>query len=147
MAEPIAFGTVGSSTALNKNEDIIVVRNTSGATIADGSIVCYDLVTDDNGTSVVLPAAGNLEMVAGILMQELADDEYGRCMRRGNYDTARVLGHASLLKGTRLKIVAGQRYVTYDAAAVAAGSAPAAIVAREDWTTVSDGAKKVAIRL
>jgi len=144
MAEPMVFGN--EHVNLRPSEDIITVKNTSGSEIAAGAFVCYDVATDDNMTSVVLPSSTNIEMLAGILMDTLADDACGRCMRRGQYDTAYVLGHASLTKGDTLKLVAGQRYATY-AAAPTASASPGTIVAREDWTTTSEAAKKVYIRL
>ena len=131
---------------IEAEQKIISVKNTSGSEIAAGAFVCYDVATDDNFTSVILPDSTNIELPAGILMDTLADDEVGRCLVRGPYDTAFVLGHASLTKGDSLKLVASQRYCTYDGAPAAA-KAPGAIVAREDWTTTSEAAKKVYIRL
>lgn len=144
MSQPVVFGNENFN--LNKFEEIIYVKNTSGASIAAGAVVCYDVATDDNMTSVILPSAANIEMVAGILLDTLADDAVGRCMRRGYYNSTFVLGHVSLGQGDRLKAVAGQRYLTYDAEA-AAGPTPAAFVAREAYTTAAEAAKKVYINL
>jgi len=108
--DPTLFGNA-ITTALNKDEEIIIVRNTSGSTINAGSVVCYDLVTDDNFTSVILPYFRNLNCPAGILMDTLADDETGRCLKRGFYDTAYVYGSPLMAIGSKLEPVHAARYL------------------------------------
>ena len=144
MAEPLVYGT--QHVNMIPDNDDIYVKNGSGSSIAAGAFVCYDVATADDGYTVILPDSTNIELPAGILLDTIASGAVGRCRRRGNVDTAYVLGHASLTKGDSLKLVASQRYCTYDGAPAAA-KAPGVIVAREDWTTTSEAAKKVYIRL
>ena len=107
--QPMVYGNAVTTT-LNKDEHVVTVRNTSGSSIAAGAFVCYDVGTDDNFTSVVLPSAANFHFPAGILMDTLADDAVGRCLKRGNYDTAYVYGSTWFEKGARLTPTVGERY-------------------------------------
>ncbi|MCC6156084.1 MAG: hypothetical protein IT367_20130 [Candidatus Hydrogenedentes bacterium] len=144
MAQGMAF----ANTDAVDSQDVEYTggKNGESSTLSAGSFVFQD-VTADDGITFKLAAATNLTMPLGVLMEDVPAGAYtAKILKRGNCDIAKVLGHASLAVGVALKPVSGQRYVTYSAAAAALDYAPWC-VAREAYTTTSEGTKKVKLAI
>lgn len=126
------------------------IKNVSGGSLALGDTVTFDTTAMD-GVRISKPATANLSLIAGVLVQALANNAYGLAQCYGYNAYASVTNHATqaIAAGDILVPVNAQTYLTYSAASdgktgiIFAGEAVAAITT----TTLAAAAlKKVFIK-
>jgi hypothetical protein len=94
----------------------IIVRNTSGGTLAANLPMFFEADAQTDGLAVSQMQAGGALLFAGINDASLADDGYGLCQvygKRTSCVVSAVASVASLIPGTRLVGVAGAAYLGY----------------------------------
>ena len=136
--------TTGIEFNLPPNGNGITLYNASGAAITKGDVflIAYSSTagqehqTKAQATSSVV---GGQRFVTAI--EDIAAAKIGYFQVEGTVAECNVLGHASLVIGSRLKGVDAQEYLTFDHATV--GTAKACAIALEAHTTVAAALKKV----
>ncbi len=70
---------------------LLVVENTSGGALADGDVVVWD-VTESTGTNpaVTTTTSDDSVITAGVVMEAIADGEYGRIVVYGYHDAVKA---------------------------------------------------------
>ena len=125
-----------------------IVRNVSGAARSVGDNVVWDISASVDGVRVTANAANTLNLFRGVLVEALADSQYGKCQIHG-YNT-----QAYITNATNQSIAAGDVLIGVAAkdglARSAAGTGITGFVyAAEAFVTSSTPAevlKKVLIR-
>jgi len=89
----------------------ITVKNGEARRLIPGEPVCFDMVTDKDGGTVVAPATTSVNFTAGAVVKTIGtsgnNDQYGEIQVYGYITTLRVMVGASLYPGDYLKMVAG----------------------------------------
>lgn len=86
----------------------ITVRNTSGAATVVGDACVYDYTTIADGVAVILPTTALLGCPAGIWVEAVADDGYGRVQVWGHTATmAMAITTVEIAAGTILTMADG----------------------------------------
>jgi hypothetical protein len=122
----------------------ITLYNASGAAITKGDVflIAY---SSTSGQEHQTQAQATSSVVGGqrfaVALEDIAAAKIGYFAVGGYVAVCNVLGHASLVIGSRLKGVNAQEYLTFDHATV--GTAKACAIALEAHTTVAAGLKKV----
>lgn len=78
---------------LNREEPekiFMTIKNVKGSTVSAGEVVVYDISTDADGKRVDQPATASLKAVAGVAIEDIADDDFGSIQIYGYHGTAAV---------------------------------------------------------
>ena len=97
----------------------IIVRNTSGGTLAANLPVYFEVDAQTDGLAVSQMVTAGNTLFAGILDASTVDDGYGLCQVYGKRTSAvvcPVVSTYSAIPGTRLVGVAGAAYLAYGSA-------------------------------
>jgi hypothetical protein len=124
-----------------------VVRNVSGAALAAGEAVAWDVVSPD-GVRVSVPATATLSLFKGVVAEAIADSQYGKVQVGGYNSYAKVINstNQAIAAGNILIPVDAQKYLAYSAASDGKSGFVYAAEAFATATTPAAAAKKVFIR-
>jgi hypothetical protein len=118
----------------------IIVRNTSGATLAANVPVYFETDEQSDGIAVSQMVSGGNLLFAGINDKSLADDDYGLVQVYGKRSSAvysALVSSYAAAPGTRLVGVAGAAYLAYGSMLSAGITTEALLVQALDRFVVS----------
>lgn len=125
------IATIKGRGASEEAESIFVhVFNGTGAEVAVGTPLCYDVVSSDGKTGTT-PTSGtnssNFAMFAGLAQAAIGTGAYSGAVQAHGVASARVYGIATtLVPGSYLALIATENYVHYGSAGMFAGSSAVA---------------------
>ena len=117
------------------------------ASLAAGDVVCFDVATFD-GLRVTNPLTANLNLIAGVASQTIANGDFGAVQAYGYADNVDVDGTSGLGAGDPLQV----SNASFDLTLVTAGAEVGkgwlkpAFVAGEAYTAGAAADKKVFVR-